>query len=99
MTSPRKQVYTYTSVKDLIVQIVQRAYGYEVAGSLRYLEEYDTEGERPTILTSLYMDLNTGETDQIGLDMLYQPDITYYIKIIIEFEEKLRKSYTVIWDF
>ena len=31
--------------------------------------------------------------------MLYQVDITDNIKISIEFNQKLRKSYTVIWEF
>ena len=42
MRSSSKQVYTYTAVKDTIVQKVKKAYGYEVASSLRDLEEYDT---------------------------------------------------------
>ena len=70
--SSKKQVYTYTSVKYLIVQIVQRAYGYEVAGSLRDLEEYDTEGEIPTRIMIQDKDPNISETDHIGLEILYQ---------------------------
>ena len=31
VTSPSKQVYTYTAVKDVIFQKVQKSYGYEVA--------------------------------------------------------------------
>ena len=31
--------------------------------------------------------------------MLYQEDITYYIKRGIEFKKNLCKSYTVVWEF
>ena len=43
MTSSSKQVYTYTEVKDDIVQKFQKAYGYEVESSLSNLEEYVIE--------------------------------------------------------
>ena len=44
-------------------------------------------------------DTNTKETNQIGLDMLYQADIADYIKRSIVFQEKICKSYTVVWEF
>ena len=44
------------------------------------LEEYDMEGERATSITSLETDLNTRYINKIGMDMLYQADITHYIK-------------------
>ena len=55
-----------------------------MASSLRDLEEYDAEGEIPTRIASLEMYPNTKDTDQIGLDMLNQADITYYIKRSID---------------
>ena len=62
-----------------------------MASSWRDLEEYDIEGEIPTIIVSLEIDLNTKETDQIGLDMLNQADITYYTKRSIDIKQNLRK--------
>ena len=47
------------------------------------IEEYDMEGERTTRITSLDMYPNTKETNKIGLYMLYQSEITNYIKISI----------------
>ena len=82
VTTSRKQVYTYTAVKDIIVQKVQKAYVYEMESSLRDLEEYETEVERPTRIMSLETDPNMKETNKIGLDMLYQADITNYINTI-----------------
>ena len=35
MTRSRKQAYTYTEVKGVIIQRLQKSYGYEVASSLR----------------------------------------------------------------
>ena len=37
LTRYTKQVYTYRSVKDIIVDRVQKSYGYEVESSLRDL--------------------------------------------------------------
>ena len=48
---------------------------------------------------SLETDHNTKETYQIGLDMIYQENITEYINIIMDFKQNLRKSYTVFWEF
>ena len=67
MNTLSKQVYNNTAVKDVIFQRIQKSDGYEVASSLRYLEEYDMEGEIPTIIMSLYTDPNTMETNHIGM--------------------------------
>ena len=72
VTSSKKQVYTYTSVKDVIFQRVLKSYGYEVISSLRDLEEYDTEVEIPTRIMIQDKDPNISETDHIGLEILYQ---------------------------
>ena len=85
-------------VKDLIVEKVQKYYEYEVVSSLMYLEEYDIEGEITTRIMSLDTDTSMKETNQIGLDMLYQADIPNYIKINKEVKKNLRKSYTVLWE-
>ena len=65
----------------------------------RDLEEYDVEGERPTRIMSLQTYPNTGDTNHIGLYMLYQANNTNYIKRSTEFKKNLRKSYTVLWEF
>ena len=74
-------------VKDVLLQKVQNNYGYKVASSLIYLTEYEIEGERPTRIMIPETDPNTKETNQIGLVMLYQSDITNYIKISKEFKQ------------
>ena len=79
MTRSIKKVYTYTEVKDVIFQKVQKSYGYEVASSLSYLEEYDTERKIPTRIMSLKTDTNTTDTDKIGAEMFNQENIAYYI--------------------
>ena len=96
MKIPIKQVYTYTAVKDVIFHRVKKHYGYEVASSSRNLEEYEKEVERPTRVMILETKTNTRDTNQIGLDMLYQSYITGYIKRNIDLKKNLRKSYTVI---
>ena len=87
------------ALKNIIVQIVQTYYGYEVQSSLKDLEEYYMEGKIPTRMMSQQTDNNTRDTDKIGLDMIYKAEIVNYIRISIESKKNLRKSYTVIWDF
>ena len=77
---------------------MQKSYGCEVDILLKDLEEYDMEVERPTIIMILETDPNTIETDQIGMYVIYQSDITYCIKMSIYFKKDLRNSYTVIWE-
>ena len=57
------------------------------------------ECEIPTIIMILETGTKKGDTKQIGLEMLYQADITNYIKISKEFKQNPRKSCTVIWEF
>ena len=95
----REKVYTYTSVKDVIVQRVKKHDGCKVASLLRDIREYDMEGERTTIITKLEMYRNTRETNHIGLDIFYQVNITDYINRSTEFNQNLHKSYTVFWEF
>ena len=47
----------------------------------------------------LETDPNTKYTNKIGMEMLYQSDITNSIKKIIEFNRNLCNSYAVIWEF
>ena len=78
---------------------MKKTYGHEVEISLSFIEEYDIEDKIPTIIMNLYMYPNTKDTDQIGLEIIFQADITNYIKIRIEFKQNLLKSYKVIWEF
>ena len=78
--NPEKKFYTHTAVKDVIFRRDQKAYGYKVASSLRDTEKYDMEVERHTRIISIEADTNIRETNQIGLDRLYQAEITDYIK-------------------
>ena len=50
----------------------------------------------PTIIINLDMDTNTRDANQIGMGMIYQSEITGYIKRSLEFKKNLRNSYTVI---
>ena len=68
-----------------------------MASYLRDIEAYEMYGEKTTITMILETDTNTKATYQIGLDVLYQAYITDYIKISIDFNKTLCKSYTSIW--
>ena len=67
--------------------------------SLRDIEEYYMEGEITTRIMSIETDTNTRETYNISLEMIYQVDITDYIKRSIEFKQNLCNAYKVIWKF
>ena len=54
-------------VKVVVFHILQKSYGYGVESSLRYIEEYYMEGERPTRIMILDIDSNTREVDDIVL--------------------------------
>ena len=75
---------------------MKKSHDYEVERSLRDIEEYDTKGEIPTRIMSLEADPNTRETNHIGLYMIYQEDITDYIKVNTELKQSFAshtKSY------
>ena len=48
---------------------------------------------------SLETEPNKRETNQIGMDILYQEDIKDYIKRIIYPKKNIRNPCTVIWEF
>ena len=70
----------------------EKSYGCQFVSSLRDIEKYDLEGGIPTRIIILDTDPNTKDIDKIGLDMLYQSDISEYIKRSKEFKKNLRKS-------
>ena len=45
------------------------------------------------------MDINTRETNHIGMDMIYQAYITNYIKRKKYLKQNMCDSHTVIWEF
>ena len=67
-----------------------------MASSLRDLEEYDTEVEIPTRIMILDAGPNKKETNKMGLDGIYEADITDYTKMRKYFKKNLRKSYTEV---
>ena len=66
---------TYTTVKDHIVQFVQKTYknGQDVAISLRNLQKMDLTGERPRRGEATSPDANEARMEQSGLDSFTKP--------------------------
>ena len=92
VTSSSKQVHTYTTVKDEIMQKVQKMYGYEVAYSLRQLSEYDMSGTaKPVHQMSTGTNAEDKAEEQYGMDMMYQAKVNDYIKQSNLFTQNLRK--------
>ena len=65
---------TYNTVKDHIVQYVQKTYrnGQDIAIALRNLQKVDLMGERPHRGESFSPDENEARMEQSGLDIVYQ---------------------------
>ena len=99
MPSSYWQAFTYTAVKEAIVNKLQKAYGHEIAISLRDLLLYNIEDDHPTHTISTETDTEKRKQDQLGLDMLYQAEIMDFIKVKKVFTSNVKKAYTVVWEY
>ena len=91
MPSTSKQAYTYTTIKDVIITKIQQKFGYKIAVSLRELQLYNMENDRPTQIISNATDPTDKTQEQIGFDMLYQAEILYFFKQKKHSHQTLRK--------
>ena len=96
----QQQLMTYTTVKDHIVQFVQKTYknGQDVAISLRNLQKMDLTGERPRRGEATSLHANEARMEQSGLDIVYQAQITRYIKRVETLDQNLTRAYALIYS-
>ena len=85
---------TYTTVKDHILQFVQKTYknGQDIAISLRNLQKMDLTGERPRRGEAKSPDANEARMEQSGLDK-----ITRYIERVETLDQNLTRAYALIY--
>jgi hypothetical protein len=93
-----RQSVTYQTVKEYIVQLVQKSYrnGKDVADSLRKMEKIDMSKN----MLARKISQETGvdkTTEQEGFDMLYKAEIDIYTKRKHEFEDNMNKTYSLIF--
>ena len=78
----QQQSITYDTVKDHIMQYVQKTYknGQDIAVSLRDLQKKDLEPERPKRGVATETDEKVAKINQDGLDIIYQVEITKFLE-------------------
>jgi hypothetical protein len=93
-----RQTVTYQTVKDYIIQLVQKSFKNEkdVADSLRKMEKIDMT--KHMLMRKISQDTGADKAmEQEGFDMLYKAEINIYTKRRHEFEDNMNKTYSLIF--
>jgi hypothetical protein len=93
-----RQTVTYQTVKDYIIQLVQKTYwnGKDVADSLRKMKKINMTKHMPT--RKISQDTGADKAmEQEGFNMLYKAEINIYTKRRHEFEDNMNKTYSLIF--
>jgi hypothetical protein len=86
---------TYQTVKDYIIQLVQKTFK-DIADSLRRMQKIDMTKNMPT--RKISRATGTDRTmEQEGFDMLYKAEIDIYTKRKHEFKDNMNKTYSLIF--
>jgi hypothetical protein len=95
-----KQTVTYDTVKDHIIQTVQRNYkhGLDVAKSLRNEAITDLKDVLPARALSTKADETAKSLEQTGHDIMYQEELKRYLERKEDLEENLTKAYALIFS-
>ena len=99
-TSGKQQSMTYATVKDAIVQHVQKSFrqGHDIAVSLRDLNKRNLDSDKPKRETSTLTDPVQAKTDQDGKDIDYQAKLTKFLEREDTLNENLLKAYALIFS-
>jgi hypothetical protein len=94
------QAVSYDTVKDHIVQYVQKTYrnGQDAAVSIRNLVVIDLTPHEPTRGTSRDVDATANLKAQAGMDIMYQATLKRYLKRKDTLEQNLKKAYALIFS-
>ena len=95
-----KQTVTYDTVKDHIVQTVQKNYkhGLDVAQSLRNEELVKIEEAEPKRKLSQKTSQVEKDLDQTGLDIMYQEELKRYLERKEDLEGNMTRAYALIFS-
>ena len=96
----QQQSITYDTVKDVIVQQVQKTYknGVDIADSLENEEMKDLGPMRPTRSVSTLTDKTAREIEQEGFDIEFRVLIEEHHKRVLQLEENKTKAYALIFS-
>jgi hypothetical protein len=89
------QTATYPTVKDYIIQLVQRSFrnGKDVADSIRKMDRIDMTSKIPIRRISGSTNADGRVTEQEGYNILYKAEIDMYAKRKHELEDNMNKTY------
>jgi hypothetical protein len=95
-----KQTVTYETVKEHIVQYVQKTYknGQDVAVSLRDLLIKDLSSLEPSRGQATATDAAAQANEQAGMDIRYQAKLERYLNRKYTLEQNLNKAYALIFS-
>jgi hypothetical protein len=96
-----RQAVSYDTVKDHIVQYVQKTYkrnGQDAALSIRNLVVMDLTPHEPTRGTSRDVDTTANLKAQAGMDIIYQTELERYLERKDTLEQNLMKAYALIFS-
>ena len=90
---------TYATVKDAIIQFIQRTYkgGSDIAQSLEESKQIDLTKVKPQRLISQLEDAAKAAIEQSGMDMEYQEELWQYLDRKDHLEQGLYKAYALIF--
>jgi hypothetical protein len=97
-TNNTKQYASFTTGKDHIVEMVQKKFknGSLVARSIKDDKKYNMDSIKPNRKLSVLPDKDEKRIEQDGFDIEYTQSICRHGNKCDEFEENLKKAYTVI---
>jgi hypothetical protein len=95
-----RQAVTYDTVKDHIVQYIQKTYrnGQDAAVSIRNLEVKDLTPHESSRCTAAVTDPAENLKQQAGMDILYQAKLERYLDRKDTLEQNLTKAYALIFS-
>ncbi len=95
-----RQAVTYDTVKDHIVQYVQKTYrnGQDAAVSIRNLAVINLTPHEPSRGTATTADAAEHLKQQAGMDILYQAELKRYLDRKDTLEQNLTKAYALIFS-
>ena len=95
-----RQTVTYDSVKDHIVQYVQKTYknGQDIAKSLQDLQKKDLDPMKPDQDIATDTDDEVRKRSQDGMDIMYQAEITRYLEQKDMLDQNMGKAYALIFS-
>jgi hypothetical protein len=95
-----RQTVTYDTVKDHIVQYVQKTYknGQDAAVSIRDLKKKELTPLQPIRGTAVATDATENQQEQKGMDIMYQAELERYLDRKDTLEQNLTKAYALIFS-